>query len=226
MSSLLAVFDHHLRVSSRETTFFNRSFSTLRSRAIIPGMGAPVPTPGELEKAFKRAHELQTDLVRRERAVGRRIQALARGLAAVMEPGEFFHRIGVGLHAFDVDGTTCLAASYLEEDGDGYRYRYAVLCGGEAARRALRNAALDPSDSDEPGPTRRVALATYPQFDDFLYRLPKYLGDVNRRIEAQLGETTNADRRIREGRRLVAATRRKTSAPGAADQPGRPTRAK
>ena len=44
-----------------------------------------------------------------------------------MEPGEFFHRIGVGLHAFDVDGTTCLAASYLEEDGYGYRYRYAVL---------------------------------------------------------------------------------------------------
>ncbi len=136
-------------------------------------MGAPVPTPGELEKAFARAREMQADLARRERAVGRRIQALAWGLAALMAPGEFFHRISVGLHAFDVGGTTCLAASYLEGDDDGYRYRYAVLCGGEAARRALRDAALDPSDSDRPGPTRRVALATYPQYDDFQYRLPK-----------------------------------------------------
>lgn len=90
-------------------------------------MGAPVPAPGELERAFTRAHEMQADLARRERAVGRRIQALARGLAALMQPGEFFHRIGVGLHAFDVNGTTCLAASYLDEHDDGYRYRYAVL---------------------------------------------------------------------------------------------------
>lgn len=74
------------------------------------GMGAPVPTPGELEKAFAHAHEMQADLARRNRAVGRRIQALAWGLAALMAPGEFFHRIGVGLHAFDADGTTCLAA--------------------------------------------------------------------------------------------------------------------
>jgi hypothetical protein len=182
-------------------------------------MGTPVPAPGELERAFTRAQEMQADLARRERVVGRRIQALARGLAAIMEPGESFHRIGVGLHAFDVGGTTCLAASYLDEHDDGYRYRYAVLCGGETARRALRDAALDPSDSDRPGPTRRVALATYPQFDDFLYRLPKYLGDVNRRIEAQLGEATNAASRIRDGRRLIAATRRKTSRPERADKP-------
>jgi hypothetical protein len=184
-------------------------------------MGAPVPTPGELEKAFTRAYEMQTDLARRERAVGRRIQTLARGLSALMEPGEFFHRIGVGLHAFDVDGTTCLAASYLDEDDDGYRYRYAVLCGGEAARRALRDAALDLSDSDRPGPTRRMTLATYPKYDDFLYRLPKYLGDVSRSIEARLGEVNNADGRIRDGRRLIAATRRKTSRPERADQPRR-----
>lgn len=50
-----------------------------------------------------------------------------------MEPGEFFHRIGVGVHAFDVDGTTCLAASYLEEDDDGYRYRLVVKVGPFAA---------------------------------------------------------------------------------------------
>ena len=63
----------------------------------------------------------------------------------------------------------CLAAAYLEPEGDGYRYRYAVLCGGEAAKRALRIAVLDSGGSDEPGPGRRIALATYA---DFVYRLP------------------------------------------------------
>jgi hypothetical protein len=107
---------------------------------------------------------MQTELARRERAVGRRIQALTRGLAALMKTGEFFHRIGVGLHAFDVDGVVCLATSYLEEEGEDFRYGYAVLCGGEAARRALRNAALEPSASDEPGLGRRVTLANYADY--------------------------------------------------------------
>ena len=84
-----------------------------------------------------------------------------------MEPGSHLHRIGVGLHAFDADGAVCLAAAYLEPEGDNFRYRYAVLCGGEAAKRALRTAVLDPSDCDEPGSGRRIALATY---DDFVYR--------------------------------------------------------
>jgi len=74
-----------------------------------------VPPPGELERAFARAHEMQAELARREQAVGRRIQTLARGLAAIMEPGDFSHRIGVGLHAFEVDGQVCLAASYLRK---------------------------------------------------------------------------------------------------------------
>lgn len=112
---------------------------------------------------------MQAELARRERAVGRRIQTLGRGLAAIMEPGDFSHRIGVGLHAFEVDGEVCLAASYLEEAGGEYRYRYAVLCGGEHARRALRHAALEPSASDEPGPGRRVEIATYEDYDDFLW---------------------------------------------------------
>lgn len=67
---------------------------------------------------------------------------------------------------------------------------YAVLFGGATAKRALRLAPLDPTDSDEPGEYRRVALATYAEYDDFLYRLPKYLRDVNRRIEARLDQTT------------------------------------
>jgi hypothetical protein len=61
-----------------------------------------------------------------------------------MQPGEMHYRRSVGLHAFPVDGVRCLAAAYLEEEGDGYRYRYAVLCSGEAAKRALKTANLDP----------------------------------------------------------------------------------
>ena len=71
-------------------------------------------------------------------------------------------------------------AAYLEAEGDNFRYRYAVLCGGEAAKRALRTAVLDPSDCDEPGSGRRIALATYADYDDFVYRLPKIIADVTR----------------------------------------------
>lgn len=41
---------------------------------------------------------------RKERAIGRKVQVLAQGLAGLMEPGAHLHRTGVGLHAFDVDG--------------------------------------------------------------------------------------------------------------------------
>jgi hypothetical protein len=153
---------------------------------------------------------MQADLARRERAVARKIQTLARALAALMAPGEHFHRIGVGLHAFDVDGTTCLAAAYLEEVGDDYRYRYAVLCGGEAAKRALRSAPLDPGDSDEPGQGRRVGLATFSDYDDFLYRLPKYLGDIEHGIQARSTQLDQSEERIRHGRRRLSAARRRS----------------
>jgi hypothetical protein len=32
----------------------------------------------------------------------------------------------------------CLAAGYLEEGAERYQYRYAILCGGEAARARSR----------------------------------------------------------------------------------------
>jgi hypothetical protein len=170
-----------------------------------------VPPPGELEQAFARAHAMQAELARRERTVGRRIQTLARGLAGLTEPGDFFHRIGVGLHAYQVDGEVCLAASYLEEAGDEYRYRYAVLCGGEPARRALRDADLERSASDEPGPGRQIAIANYADYDDFLYRLPKYLGDVNRRLEQRLRKTDESEAPMRDARREIRATSRRAS---------------
>lgn len=173
-------------------------------------MTARPPTPEQIERAIARARQMQVDLARKERAVGRKIQTTARALVALMKPGEHFHRMGVGLHAFDVGGTTCLAAAYLERVGDDYRYRYAVLCGGEAARRALRSAALDPEDSDEPGPGRRVALATYDDYDDFLYRLPKYLDDVDRGHQARLAQVDQAEDRIRKGRRRLSAAGRRS----------------
>lgn len=114
-----------------------------------------------------------------------------------MEPGAHLHRTGVGIHAFDVDGAVCLAAAYHEPDGDGYRYRYAVLCGGEAAKRALRTAVLDPGDCDEPGPGRRIAPATYADYDDFVYRLPKFIADVTRRLEERIQQTERAETQIR-----------------------------
>jgi hypothetical protein len=141
-------------------------------------MTTRAPSPGQLEQSFARASQLQAELQRKERAIGRKVQVLALGLAGLMEPGAHLYRSGVGLYAFDVGGVVCLAGAYLEAEGDGYRY--AILCGGEAAKRALRTAVLDPGDSDEPGPGRRIALATYADYNDFVYRLPTFIADVTR----------------------------------------------
>ena len=68
------------------------SRSPVKNESASTRMTPRVPPPGELEREFSRAHQMQTELARRERAVGRRIQALARGLAALMETGEYRSR--------------------------------------------------------------------------------------------------------------------------------------
>jgi hypothetical protein len=75
--------------------------------------------PCQLEQSFARASQLRAELERKERAIGRRVQTLAKGFADLVEPGTSLHRRGVGLHAFDAGGSVCLAAAYLEPDGDG-----------------------------------------------------------------------------------------------------------
>src|SRR3989442_1740976 len=142
--------------------------------------------PRHLQESFDRAAKLQGELRKKESRIKRQAQQLAWGLAALMDPGDDHHRVHVGIHAFEVDGKTCLASAYLEEVGDKYRYRYAVLCGGEAAKRALKTAKLDPGDSDEPGPHRRIALASYEAYEEFIERLPRYLNDVIRDLEAKV----------------------------------------
>jgi hypothetical protein len=170
-------------------------------------------TPGQLEASFARAAVLQREIERKERLLGRRVQILAKGLADLMQPGEMHHRRGIGLHAFPVDGVLCLAAAYLEEDRDGYRYQYAVLCGGEAAKRALKTADLDPGDSDEPG-SRRIALATYDDYVAFVDRLPKYLDDVVRDLEARIRQAESTEATAREQGRKISARARAARSPG------------
>jgi len=145
--------------------------------------------PRHLQASFDRAAKLQGELRKKESRIKRQAQQLAWGLAALMDPGDHHHRVHVGIHAYEVDGQTCLASAYDEEVGDKYRYRYAVLCGGEAAKRALKTAQLDPGDSDEPGPHRRIALASYEDYEEFIERLPRYLNDVIRDLEARIERT-------------------------------------
>lgn len=149
----------------------------------------PDLNPRHLQESFDRAAKLRADLRKRENRIKRQAQQLAWGLAALMDPGDHHHRVHVGIHAFDVDGRTCLTSAYDEEVGDQYRYRYAVLCGGEAAKRALKTAQLDPGDSDEPGPHRRIALASYEDYEEFVERLPRFLNDVIRNLEAKVERT-------------------------------------
>jgi hypothetical protein len=152
--------------------------------------------PRHLQESFDRAAKLQGELRKKESRIKKQAQQLAWGLAALMDPGDHHHRVHVGIHAFDVDGQICLTSAYLEEIGDQYRYRYAVLCGGEAAKKALKTAQLNAGDSDEPGPQRRIALANYEDYEEFVERLPRYLNDVIRDLEARVErskaiETTN-----------------------------------
>jgi hypothetical protein len=175
---------------------------------------------GQLEASFARAAVLQREIERKERLLGRRVQILAKGLADLMQPGEMHHRRGIGLHAFPVDGVLCLAAAYLEEERDGYRYRYAVLCGGEAAKRALKAADLDPGDSDEPG-SRRIALATYDDYVAFVDRLPKYLDDVVRDLEARIRQAESTEATAREEGRKISARGRAARSRGGTVAPDR-----
>jgi hypothetical protein len=162
---------------------------------------------GQLEASFARAAVLQREIERKERLLGRRVQVLAKGLADLMQPGEMHHRRGIGLHAFPVDDVLCLAAAYLEGEPDRYRYRYAILCGGEAAKRALATASLDPGDSDEPG-SRRIALASYADYLDFVDRLPAYLADVTRNLESRVRQAEGTAVKAQQvGRQLSARTR-------------------
>jgi hypothetical protein len=162
---------------------------------------------GELEAAFTRAAVLRREIERKERLLGRRVQILAKGVADLMQPGEMHYRRGVGVHAFPADDVNCLAATYLEERRDDFRYRYAVLCGGEAAKRALNTASLNPGDSDEPG-SRRIAFATYAEYVDFVERLPAYLTDVTRDLEARIREAETTEATARQvGRQLSAGAR-------------------
>ena len=175
----------------------------------------------QLEASFVRAVVLQGEIERKERLLGRRIQVLAKGLADLMQPGEMHHRRGIGLHAFPVDGVRCLAAAHLEEERDGHRYRYAVLCGGEAAKRALATASLDPGDSDGPG-SRRIALATYDDYVAFVDRLPKYLEDVTRNLEARLRQSEGTEETARQVARKLSARARgsRWCANGTSPDPG------
>jgi hypothetical protein len=126
----------------------------------------PGSSPRDLQESFKRAVRLRGDLRKRQNRIDRQAQRLAWGLAALMDPGDFHYRLGLGIHAFDVEGRTCIPATYHDEREDETCYRYAVLCGGEEAIRALRTVPLDPGDSDEPGPRRRVALATFDEYEE------------------------------------------------------------
>src|SRR5688572_4170254 len=103
-------------------------------------MPSPPPTPDQFARSLGEAQRLRDEIVRKERAIRRRTQTVARALAALMGPGGHSHRVGVGIHAFQAGGTLSLCAAYLEDVGKESRYRYAVLCGGEAAVRALRTA--------------------------------------------------------------------------------------
>lgn len=172
-------------------------------------------SPRELQDRFDRAAKLRSELRKKENRIKRQAQQLAWGLAALMGPGQSHHRIGVSIHAFEAEGRTCLGSGYLEERGEKFQYRYAVLCGGEPARRALKTAPLNPGDSDEPGSHRRVSLATYDEYEDFVERLPRYLQDVIRDLETALDHAKAIELGGQEAGREIRSAAKRFALPSA-----------
>lgn len=172
-------------------------------------------SPRDLQEHFDRAAKLRGELHKKENRIKRQAQQLAWGLAALMEPGQSHHRVGVSIHAFEAEGQTCLASGYLDQRGEDFQYRYAVLCGGEPARRALKTAHLDPGDSDEPGPNRRVGLSTYDECEDFVERLPRYLKDVIRDLETELDHAKAIELGGQEVDREIRSAAKRFDRPGA-----------
>ncbi len=82
----------------------------------------------------------------------------------------------------------------------------------EAARRALRPASLDPGDSDEPGPARRIGMATFADNDDFIERLPTYLADITRDLERRIQQNEAVEVRVQQARQQMTTTKRRTRA--------------
>jgi len=69
---------------------------------------------------------------------------------------------------------------------------------------------LDPGDSDEPGSTRRIALATYADYDDFVERLPAYIAEITRDVEGRIRQMEEREAQIKGARKqLTALTRRR-----------------
>ena len=62
--------------------------------------------------------------------------------------------------------------------------------------------------SDEPGPRRRVALATFDEYEEFVERLPRYLNDVICDLEARVGRTQAIEA---SSRRIVVDVRSTTT---------------
>lgn len=120
-----------------------------------------------------------------------------------------FYRRGIGIHAFEVSGSNYLAATYSDDKRQRDRYRYGVLCGGEVAKPGLRTAELDPSDSDEPGATRRIALATYVECEDFLARLTIFIADATRGLNQRSERTDVAEQQLLVGQRTLTAVKRR-----------------
>jgi hypothetical protein len=49
-------------------------------------------------------------------------------------------------------------------------------------------------------------------YDDFVYRLPKFIADVTRRLEDPIRQTAGADLQIRTARRRLSAATRSAQA--------------
>jgi hypothetical protein len=170
-------------------------------------------SPEQIAQALHQAVRLRAEVARREKLIGRKVQRVARKLAELMGDGASFDRLNVEVAAFEVEGKMCLAAGYLDDVGTKYRYRYGVLYGGEPALRALRKARSALADEDEYLLPPRFYVAGYPEYEDFIHRLPKYVGDLVRRYEDALKAADQSDATVQHATRLLARIARASKVP-------------
>ena len=174
------------------------------------GMPSPPPAFDQAARSLADAHRLRDEILRKERAIRRRTQTVAKAPVNLMGPGG--HLPGRHRHPrFRGSREPLPHAAYLEDPKGVRQTATPCLCGGEAKpceRRGWSNPRPPVTRTSFRAASPHRAWVTYIECEEFLERLPKFIADASTRPRGRLQRTDDAETRLREGQRALRAANR------------------